>query len=258
MPKWIRSLLKWNELVHLTDREVKIIHLMAEGLTAYEMADRLNLGYETVRRTIQRIYRKLNVSCKEEALRRARELGILDGSEGGGWHQDQEARPWLAIILAVSGALAAVLLAVYLARPLLDPCAEFADLTQRKWEDVSASWMVIPDTGVMVREANPTDYFGKVESETMTVDLSRCPILRIDVEEVGTEAGYSVQILDKRSDIAVDILTDNRPGDWTIDLTQAVRWQRPEIQPQIFTINIWVTGEGKSVTFAHLSMRAGR
>ena len=64
----------------LKPREVEIVTLMAEGLTNREIADRLFLGVETVRWYAKQLYTKLEVSGREEAVERAREIGLLEAS----------------------------------------------------------------------------------------------------------------------------------------------------------------------------------
>ena len=63
--------------IGLSAREVQIIRLSAEGLTAAEMAEKLFLSVHTVNTHRQRIYRKMDVSNVTDMIRRATELGIL-------------------------------------------------------------------------------------------------------------------------------------------------------------------------------------
>jgi len=49
-------------LEQLTEREVELLHLVAEGLTNDEIAERLTLSARTVERHLSNIYRKLGVS----------------------------------------------------------------------------------------------------------------------------------------------------------------------------------------------------
>lgn len=252
MVEWLKPLLKRNRTVSIKGRKIQILQLLSEGLNYYEIADSLQISHETAKKDIQSIYRELNVHCKEEALQRAKVLGILDRSQDGHQQRGRMLRPSSMAALAGLSILMTVLLASYLARLLSNPCAEYADLKQKKWEEVSATWENAPGTGAMVREANLNEYFGKVESETLTVDLSRCPILRIDAAQVEPNAGYTIQILDKRSEETADIVTDNHSGSWAIDLAQAMNWQQPGLQT--FTLNIWVSGEGKAITFDRISI----
>jgi LuxR family maltose regulon positive regulatory protein len=61
----------------LTDRELDVLHLMAEGLKYREIAAKLFISMNTVRFHIKAIYGKLNVNNRTQAIQRARQLRIL-------------------------------------------------------------------------------------------------------------------------------------------------------------------------------------
>ena len=61
----------------LTDRESEVLHLLALGYKYNDIADEMDISPHTVRRFIERIYQKLNVSCKSEAIIMARRQGLL-------------------------------------------------------------------------------------------------------------------------------------------------------------------------------------
>jgi predicted ATPase/DNA-binding CsgD family transcriptional regulator len=61
----------------LTERELEILRLMAEGYTNREIADRLVLALSTVKWYIKQIYSKLAVDNRTRAAARARELKLL-------------------------------------------------------------------------------------------------------------------------------------------------------------------------------------
>jgi LuxR family maltose regulon positive regulatory protein len=61
----------------LSDRELEIVQLIAEGLTNREIAARLFLSLNTVKVHNRNIYGKLNVHSRTQALARSRRLGIL-------------------------------------------------------------------------------------------------------------------------------------------------------------------------------------
>jgi predicted ATPase/DNA-binding CsgD family transcriptional regulator len=63
----------------LTEREIDILRLMAEGLSNPEIADQLVIGLETVRWYTKQIYSKLGVHSRTQASIRARDLGLLEG-----------------------------------------------------------------------------------------------------------------------------------------------------------------------------------
>ncbi|KAB2640554.1 MAG: response regulator transcription factor [Verrucomicrobia bacterium] len=61
----------------LTPREVELLSLSAQGLLYKEIGERLSISAGTVHSHIKRIYRKLQASGREQALRRAQALGYL-------------------------------------------------------------------------------------------------------------------------------------------------------------------------------------
>ncbi|PRC42636.1 LuxR family transcriptional regulator, partial [Mycobacterium sp. ITM-2017-0098] len=61
----------------LTTRQVEVLRLLADGLTNAELADRLFLSVKTVDHHVSAILAKLDVTKRRDAVRRAREVGIL-------------------------------------------------------------------------------------------------------------------------------------------------------------------------------------
>ncbi len=61
----------------LSERELEVLRLIAEGLSNAEIAERLVLAQGTVKRHINNIYGKLGVGSRTQALARSRELGLL-------------------------------------------------------------------------------------------------------------------------------------------------------------------------------------
>jgi len=70
----IRERLEWATL---TPRELEILSLVAEGTSNRAIARRLSLPDDTLRFHSLSAYRKLGVSNRGDAVRRARELGLL-------------------------------------------------------------------------------------------------------------------------------------------------------------------------------------
>ena len=64
----------------LSDREIEILQLIAEGLTNQEIAAQLYLSLNTVKVHTRNIYGKLEVNSRTQAASRARTLGILADS----------------------------------------------------------------------------------------------------------------------------------------------------------------------------------
>ncbi len=61
----------------LTEREIEVLHLIAEGLSNREIALRLVISPSTVKRHTSKIYGKLDVHSRTQAVARAQTLGIL-------------------------------------------------------------------------------------------------------------------------------------------------------------------------------------
>jgi len=57
-----------NELSELSEREQQVLDLLAQGLIYKEIADKLSISYETVHTYIRRIYEKLQVRTRTEAV----------------------------------------------------------------------------------------------------------------------------------------------------------------------------------------------
>jgi LuxR family maltose regulon positive regulatory protein len=61
----------------LSQRELEVLQLIAEGLSNREISERLFIAVDTVKGHSRRIYGKLQVQRRTEAVARARELGLL-------------------------------------------------------------------------------------------------------------------------------------------------------------------------------------
>jgi LuxR family maltose regulon positive regulatory protein len=61
----------------LSEREIEVLQLIAEGLTNQKVADRLYLSLHTVKVHARNIYGKLGVKNRTQAVAKARALGIL-------------------------------------------------------------------------------------------------------------------------------------------------------------------------------------
>ncbi|WP_345216492.1 helix-turn-helix transcriptional regulator [Georgenia halophila] len=68
----------------LTRREGTILELLATGMTAAEIAARLFVSVHTVRNQTQRIYRKLNVTSRDQAVKIATRYGHLQANDSTG------------------------------------------------------------------------------------------------------------------------------------------------------------------------------
>lgn len=62
----------------LSERELEVLQLLADGLSNKEVADRLFLSVGTIKRHTHNIYGKLDVSSRTQAIVRGRELNLLN------------------------------------------------------------------------------------------------------------------------------------------------------------------------------------
>ena len=61
----------------LTAKETEVLGYLAQLLTTEEIAVAMYVSVNTIRTHVRNILRKLSASRRNEAIRRARELGIL-------------------------------------------------------------------------------------------------------------------------------------------------------------------------------------
>lgn len=65
----------------MTDRELEVLTLLARRLSSKEIAARLFIAPNTVKRHRQHIYQKLQVNTRREAIAMAQRLDLLDGQK---------------------------------------------------------------------------------------------------------------------------------------------------------------------------------
>jgi predicted ATPase/DNA-binding CsgD family transcriptional regulator len=75
---------QWEAILQepLTARELEILHLIAQGLSNRAIAERLVVSIETVKWYNKRLYAKLYVGSRTQAVARARTLGLLKQPAG--------------------------------------------------------------------------------------------------------------------------------------------------------------------------------
>ena len=61
----------------LTTRETELLALIAQGMSNKEIAEKVFVSENTVKKHLANIYRKLDVSRRTQAVSKAREMGIL-------------------------------------------------------------------------------------------------------------------------------------------------------------------------------------
>jgi DNA-binding CsgD family transcriptional regulator len=66
-----------QQTLGISERELEVLHLLAVGGSNKEIASRLGVSPNTVKTHLAKLYGKLDVKRRTEAIRRARELGML-------------------------------------------------------------------------------------------------------------------------------------------------------------------------------------
>jgi LuxR family maltose regulon positive regulatory protein len=66
-----------DDLARLTEREIRVLALMAGGLTNQQIADELVVSLSTVKTHVRNILNKLAVNNRTQATSMARQLGLI-------------------------------------------------------------------------------------------------------------------------------------------------------------------------------------
>lgn len=77
-----------NTIDPLSHREMDVLKLISEGLTNQEIAQKLYLSTNTIKSHSIKIYRKLNVNNRNQAVSKARLLGILPSQQAQDYPHD--------------------------------------------------------------------------------------------------------------------------------------------------------------------------
>jgi LuxR family maltose regulon positive regulatory protein len=72
-----RTIKKQMLVEPLSEREIEVLRLIAEGWKYQEIAERLVVSINTVRHHTRHVYGKLNVNNRTQAIGRAKELNLL-------------------------------------------------------------------------------------------------------------------------------------------------------------------------------------
>jgi LuxR family maltose regulon positive regulatory protein len=72
-----KGMLKSGQIEPLSQRELDVLRLIAQGLSNRDISERLFLALSSVKGHNQMIFSKLQVQSRTEAIARARELGLL-------------------------------------------------------------------------------------------------------------------------------------------------------------------------------------
>ena len=65
------------DLLNLSKRELEVLQLMSEGLSNKEIADRLFVSLSTIKTHSNKLFDKMNVDRRTQAIDKAKRLGII-------------------------------------------------------------------------------------------------------------------------------------------------------------------------------------
>ena len=66
-----------DTVIHLTPRELEVVAQLAQGYSYAQISTQLEISENTLKTHIKRIYRKLNVHNRTQAILATQKLGIL-------------------------------------------------------------------------------------------------------------------------------------------------------------------------------------
>jgi len=66
-----------RESLGISDRELEVLELLAAGHSNKEIAQQLSVSPNTIKTHVAKVFEKLEVSRRTEAILRARELGVI-------------------------------------------------------------------------------------------------------------------------------------------------------------------------------------
>ena len=66
-----------NHKIKLTNRELKIINLMAEGMSNAEIGNHIFISFHTVKADIEKLYEKFEVHNRIQLIVKAIRLGLI-------------------------------------------------------------------------------------------------------------------------------------------------------------------------------------
>ncbi|MEZ5509530.1 MAG: LuxR C-terminal-related transcriptional regulator [Gammaproteobacteria bacterium] len=72
-----------DRLLSLTEKEIEILTLLAEGLCNKKIAHRASIALTTVKWHLQNIFSKLEARNRTEAVLKAQEMHLVDGTGSG-------------------------------------------------------------------------------------------------------------------------------------------------------------------------------
>ncbi|MFA5292128.1 MAG: hypothetical protein WC496_03745 [Phycisphaerae bacterium] len=114
------------------------------------------------------------------------------------------------------------------------------------WTELDAYWTDIPGTTAILTEDNPYASYGKVESETLLVNLAVYPELTVTVTGVDTDGWLDVGVQEQGGAWSyVDVIQNiTGPNTFKVNIANITGWSGYKQ----FRVIFWINGNGKSAT----------
>ena len=127
------------------------------------------------------------------------------------------------------------------------------DPVKYTWYEFGAYWDDINGPEAILTEDNLGVAYGKVESESLLVDLNEYPILAVRSTAIDTGAKYSIGLQGQASPWPYVSLVDYQPepAEHAFNILEETDWTGQ----QFFRIVIWIDGEMKGATFDMIQLR---
>lgn len=84
------------ERANLSKREMQILHLISHGKNNREIGSDLYITEDTVKTHVRKLFKKLNVDARTQAVRRGFELGLFDSNAPIGFVRPRPETPLAA------------------------------------------------------------------------------------------------------------------------------------------------------------------
>jgi hypothetical protein len=126
------------------------------------------------------------------------------------------------------------------------------DPIKSTWYQMGATWTDANGSLAVLTESNPSESYGKTESEAITLNLNDYPDLTITSSAVDAGANYSIGIQEQGGAAAYKTVLSSvsQPGTHVINVAREMGW----MGTKTFRIVIWVGGESKSAVFDFVQM----
>lgn len=127
------------------------------------------------------------------------------------------------------------------------------DPIKNTWLEDTCTWTDTSGPSAVLTENNPDAWYGVARSEVLVADVNEYCMLYVKTSAVESGCLYTVQIHEEgpNPQYAEAISYVGVPSEHIVDISALMGWS----EVRRFRINIWLDGEGRSVTFDRIELR---